>query len=74
MLKLKTFNLIYFEDYPKIYIKLHYEIIWKYILFKILKSNNFDENKSLKLIEKYLNQLVYPNYHFQSYTFFFISI
>ena len=50
-------SLIYFEDYSKIYIKLHYEIIRKYKLFKILKSNNFDENKFLELIE-----IHFPNF------------
>ena len=39
---IKSSNLIYFEDYSKTYIKLHYEIIRKYKLFKILKSNNYD--------------------------------
>ena len=50
-------NLIYFEDYSKIYIKLHYEFIRKYILYKILKSNNYNESQFLTLVEK-----IYPYY------------
>ena len=49
---IKSSNLIYFEDYSKTYIKLHYEIIRKYKLFKILKSNNYDENEFLYMIKK----------------------
>ena len=37
---IKSSSLIYFNDYNKIYIKLHYEIIRKYFLYKLLKSNN----------------------------------
>ena len=44
-------NLIYFEDYVRIYIKLHFEIIRKYKLYKILKSTNFDENTFLYKIK-----------------------
>ena len=54
---IKSSNLIYFEDYVKIYIKLHYEIIRKYKLFKILKSTNYDENKFLVEIEQH-----FPNF------------
>jgi hypothetical protein len=50
-------NLIYFEDYSKIYIKLHYEIIRKYKLFKELKSTNFDENEILEQIK-----IHFPNF------------
>ena len=49
---IKSSNLIYFEDYSKIYIKLHYEIIRKYKLFKILKSTNYNEKEFLELMEK----------------------
>ena len=45
-------NLIYFEDYSRIYIKLHYEFIRKYYLYKILKEKNCDEFEFLKLVEK----------------------
>ena len=45
-------NLIFFEDYSRIYIKLHYEFIRKYSLYKILKSNNYSEQEFLYYIEK----------------------
>ena len=48
----KSSNLIFFEDYVRIYIKLHYEIIRKYCLYKLLKEVNYDENKFLNLVEK----------------------
>ena len=50
-------NLIYFEDYSQIYIKLHYEFIRKYTLYKILKQENCSEEDFLKLVEKQ-----YPNF------------
>ena len=37
---IKSSNLIFFEDYNRIYIKLHYEIIRKYLIYKLLKSRN----------------------------------
>jgi hypothetical protein len=37
---IKSSNLINFKDYNNIYIKLHFEIIRKYFLYKILKTNN----------------------------------
>ena len=45
-------NLIYFEDYSRLYIKLHYEFIRKYMLFKILKSHNYNEAQFLDLVEE----------------------
>ena len=45
-------NLIYFEDYSRIYIKLHYEFIRKYGLYKLLKKNKYNESKFLEFIEK----------------------
>ena len=45
-------NLIYFDDYSRIYIKLHYEFIRKYLLYKILKSKNCNEATFLDLVEK----------------------
>jgi hypothetical protein len=50
-------NLIYFEDYSKIYIKLHYEIIRKYILLKKIKSENINKTKLLEQIE-----IHFPNF------------
>ena len=44
---IKSSNLIFFEDYVRIYIKLHFEIIRKYALYKILKQNNYNEEKFL---------------------------
>ena len=48
---IKSSNLIYFEDYIKIYIKLHFEIIRKYSLYKILKKYNYNEKKFLEKVE-----------------------
>ena len=45
-------NLIYFEDYSRIYIKLHYEFIRKYSLYKLLKKENIEESEFLKFIAK----------------------
>ena len=45
-------NLIFFEDYSKKYIKLHYEFITKYSLYKILITKNYNESKFLNLVEK----------------------
>ena len=45
-------NLIFFEDYSRLYIKLHYEFIRKYLLFKILKSHNYNESQFLALVEE----------------------
>ena len=57
--EIKSSNLIFFEDYVRIYIKLHFEIIRKYALYKILKQNNFSEDKFLTKIKnvfpKFLN-------------------
>ena len=44
-------NLIYFEDYSRVYIKLHYEFIRKYMFFKILKSHNYNEAQFLALVK-----------------------
>ena len=45
-------NLIYFEDYSRIYIiKLHYEFIRKYSLFRILKRENLNESEFLDLVK-----------------------
>ena len=49
---LSSSNLIYFEDYSQKYIKLHYEFIRKYSLYKILKQENCNEQDFLKLVEK----------------------
>ena len=40
MNNISSSNLIFFEDYIRIYIKLHYEFIRKYSLYKLLKSKN----------------------------------
>jgi hypothetical protein len=45
-------NLIYFEEYSRIYIKLHYEFIRKYFIYKILKSKNCNEFQFLTLVER----------------------
>ena len=40
---IKSSNLINFKDYNNIYIKLHFEIIRKYFVYKILKTKNNKE-------------------------------
>ena len=50
-------NLIFFEDYSRIYIKLHYEFIRKYSLYKLFKSKRCNESQFLYLVEK-----KYPNF------------
>jgi hypothetical protein len=64
--QIKSSNLIYFDDYNRIYIKLHYEIIRKYSLYKLLKTNNYNQSRFFALIrDKYpyyleiAQQLVY---------------
>ena len=48
---IKSSNLIFLSDYNKTYIKLHFEIVRKYSLYKLLKSNQNDKNKFLDLIK-----------------------
>ena len=48
---IKSSNIIFFRDYKKIYVKLHFEIIRKYVLYKILKEHNYDENDFLAKVE-----------------------
>ena len=45
-------NLIYFEDYSRIYIKLHYEFIRKYSLYKLLTKEYIKESEFLEFIAK----------------------
>jgi len=47
---IKSSNLINFKDYNNIYIKMHFEIIRKYFLYKILKTNN--KQKYLEFAKK----------------------
>ena len=47
---IKSSNLFYFNDYNKIYIKLHYEIIRKYTLYKLLKDKN--QSNFLEIVKK----------------------
>ena len=54
---IKSSNLIYFEDYNRLYIKLHFEIIRKYKLFKILKASNYNETKFLEQVK-----IKFPNF------------
>ena len=56
---LNSSSLIFFENYNRIYIKLHYEIIKKYYLYKLLKSKNNDEMKFHQIIE---NKFPYYRY------------
>ena len=52
MENISSSNLIFFDDYSRLYIKLHYEFIRKYSLYKILKSKNCNESQFLHLVEK----------------------
>ena len=47
-----TSNLIFFEEYNDLFIKFHLEIIRKYSLYKLLKSNNSNKSIFLDLIKK----------------------
>ena len=64
---IKSSSLIFFDDYQRIYIKLHYEIIRKYSLYQTLKKCNYNESEFLALIqEKYpyfleLSKQLFPN-------------
>ena len=49
---IKSSNLIFLSDYNSTYIKLHFEIIRKFSLYKLLKSNNYNESKFLEVIKK----------------------
>ena len=51
-LPIKSSNLIFISDYNKNFVKLHFEIIRKYSLYKLLKSNNGDETKLLEIVNK----------------------
>ena len=52
-------NLIFFEDYSRIYIKLHYEFIRKYSLYKLLKSKNCNEFEFIQLVERKFPKFLY---------------
>ena len=52
MNNISSSNLIFFEDYSRIYIKLHYEFIQKYSLYKLLKSYNCNETAFLDFVGK----------------------
>ena len=52
MNNISSSNLIFFEDYSRIYIKLHYEFIQKYSLYKLLKSYNCNVTSFLDFVEK----------------------
>ena len=41
---IKSNNFIFFDDYNRIYIKFHFEIIRKYFIYKILKSQMNNDN------------------------------
>ena len=50
-IRIKSSNFIFLSDYNSTYIKLHFEIVQKYSLYKLLKSKNFQESKFLELIK-----------------------
>lgn len=47
---IKSSNLIFFEDYNETFIKLHYKIIQKYQLYKLLKENGFHQEQFIQMI------------------------
>ena len=49
---IKSSNLMSFEDYNSIYIKLHYEFIIKYDLYKKFKAKSITEEQFLSFIKK----------------------
>ena len=49
---LKSSNLIFFEDYNEIYIKLHYKIIQRYQLYKLFRDNNYNQEKFIQMISE----------------------
>jgi len=48
---IRSSNLIFLSDYNSTFIKLHYEIVRKYSLYKLLKSKDYDNAKFLELIQ-----------------------
>ena len=63
---IKSSNLIFLSDYNSTYIKLHFEIVRKYSLYKLLKLNNFNQSKFMTLVKnkcpyylKMANEIIY---------------
>ena len=56
---IKSSNFIFFDDYNRIYIKFHFEIIRKYLMYKLLKSemNNNDLLQIIKYKHPYYIEL-----------------
>jgi len=48
---IKSSNLITFDEYNNKYIKLYFELIWKYSIYKILKLKNIEEKEFLNYIK-----------------------
>jgi hypothetical protein len=48
---IRSSNLIFLSDYNSTFIKLHYEIVRKYSLYKLFKSKDYDKTKFLELIQ-----------------------
>ena len=48
---IRSSNLIFLSDYNSTFIKLHYEIVRKYSLYKLFKSKDYDKTKFLDLIQ-----------------------
>ena len=44
--------MIFFDDYSRLYIKLHFEFIKKYSLYKLLKSKNCNESQFLNFVKE----------------------
>ena len=49
--KNKSSNLIFLSDYNRTLIKIHFEIIRKYSLYKLLKNNNYTASKFLEVVQ-----------------------
>jgi len=50
-IRIKASNFIFLEDDNSTYIKLHFEIVRKYSLYKLFKSQNFNKSKFMELIK-----------------------
>ena len=48
---IRSSNFIFLDEYNSTYIKLHFEIIKKYFIYKFLKSNNCDQSKFLEVVK-----------------------
>ena len=66
--KIKSSNLIFLSDYNDSLIRFHFEIVKKYSLYKLMKSNNLNNSKFMELVknkfpyyEKLAKELIYKD-------------